>query len=129
MVTDKTRYIVEKLRPVVGREERIPFAFLFGSYTEGRETPLSDIDLAIYFDEMTNDEKTDIEHHLWLLFDEPLNILRLEEDDNSPLIRLRALEGEPILIKNHDALNRFTLSIIHRAVEAKAVLKRLRKIS
>lgn len=107
---------------------KIPFAFLFGSYAEDKATPLSDIDLAIYFQDMSEDEKIDFEHQIWLLFDETVNILRLEDDDASPLVRLKALEGISISIKNHDALNRFTLSIIHRAVEAETLLGRLRRI-
>ena len=124
-----TEKILKKLQRIISQESGIPFAFLYGSYAVGKETPLSDIDIAIFFEEMSDDEKTSIEHQIWLLFDEPVNILRLEEDDISPLVRLRALGGEPIWIKKQDTLNRFTLSIIHKAVEAETVLGRLRKIS
>jgi len=125
----KANSIIDTVREIILDEPRISFAFLFGSYAADRATSLSDIDLAVYFQEMSEDEKIDIEHRLWLLFDETVNVLRLEEDDISPLVRLKALEGEPILIRNQDVLNRFTLSIIHRATEAEVVLGRLRKIS
>ena len=124
----KARKVLEKARKFISQEKRIPFAFLFGSYAQGRENVLSDIDIAIYFNDMDEDEKIEYEHKLFLAFDEQVNILRLEDEDISPIIRLRAIEGIPINIKDKDFLNRFILSIIHRAFEAEIVLGRLRKI-
>lgn len=126
---EKAKKISGKVREMILSESGIVFAFLFGSYAEGRETVLSDIDLALYFHGMTQEEKIDLEHRLWLSFDEPVNVVRLEDDDISPLVRLRALEGVPIIIKNQELLNRFTLSIIHRAVEAEVIIGRLRRIT
>lgn len=40
--------LISKLREVLEKEEKIAFAVLFGSFAEGRDTFLSDIDLAIY---------------------------------------------------------------------------------
>ncbi len=125
----KTREILEKAKEAISSSLGIPFAFLFGSYAEGREISLSDIDIAIYFNEMSEDEKIEIEHSLLLKFDEWVNILRLEDEEISPVIRLRALDGIPIVINDEDFLNRFTLSIIHRAHEAEHVLERLRRIA
>ncbi len=106
---------------------KIPFAFLFGSWAKGKQTPFSDIDIAIFFKDMRESEKTKVEYQISLLFDEQVNVLRLEDEYISPLIKLKALNGVPILITNVDTLNRFTLSIIHKAEELKKVLNRLRK--
>ncbi len=107
--------------------DKIPFAFLFGSWAKGKQTPLSDIDIAIFFKDMRESEKIKVEHQISLLFDEQVNVLRLEDEYISPLIKLEALNGIPILITNVDILNRFTLSIIHKAEELKKILNRLRK--
>ena len=128
-ITKKAKKILEKAQKTISDEQRIPFAFLFGSYANGRETVLSDIDMAIYFNGMDEDEKREYEHGLWLLYDEQVNILRLEDEEISPLVRLRAVEGIPISVKDEDFLNRFILSIIHRASEAERILGRLRQIS
>lgn len=126
--SDKAVQVLEKARRLISQEKRIPFAFLFGSYAEGEETILSDIDIAIYFNDMEEDEKKEYENRLSLAFDEQVNILRLEDEDISPIIRLRAIERIPITLKDDDLLNRFVLSIIHRAFEAEIILGRLRKI-
>ena len=126
--SEKARQVLEKARRIVSHEKRIPFAFLFGSYAQGQEIVLSDIDIAVYFDDMDEDEKTEYEHRLFLAFDEQVNVLRLEDEDISPIIRLRAIEGIPIGIKDENFLNHFILSIIHRAFEAEIVLGRLRKL-
>ncbi len=126
--SDKAREVLKKARRFIFHEKRIPFAFLFGSYAQGGETVLSDIDIAIYFNDMDEDEKIVYEHRLSLAFDEQVNVMRLEDEDTSPVIRLRAIEGIPITIKDDDFLNRFILSIIHRAFEAEIVLARIQKI-
>lgn len=40
--------LISRLREVLEKEEKIAFAVLFGSLAGGRDTFLSDIDLAIY---------------------------------------------------------------------------------
>ena len=107
--------------------DKIPFAFLFGSWAKGEQTLFSDIDVAIFFKDMRESEKTKIEHQLSLLFNEQVNVLRLEDEYISPLIKLEALNGIPVIINNEDFLNRFTLSIIHKAEETRRLLNRLRR--
>lgn len=107
--------------------KKIPFAFVFGSLAQGTQTPLSDIDIAIFFHAMSESQKLKIEHQVSMLFNEQVNILRLEDEYISPLIKLAALKGAPILITDIDLLNGFTLSILHEAEEIKKVLDRLRK--
>ena len=109
--------------------DKIPFAFLFGSWAKGKQTPLSDIDIAIFFRDMREPEKTKVEHQISLLFDERVKVLRLEDEYISPLIKLEALNGIPVIINNKDFLNRFTLSIIHKAEETRRLLNRLRKVA
>ncbi len=128
-LSKKVTEILRKVKKYISNNPHIPFAFIFGSYAEGRETTLSDIDIAIYFKGMKEGEKIKIEHRLLSLFDEQVNILRLEDEDLSPIVRLRAIDGIPILINDKDLLNRFILSIIHRASESENLLKRHRRIA
>jgi predicted nucleotidyltransferase len=109
--------------------DKIPFAFLFGSWADGKQTPLSDIDIAIFFRDMRESEKTKVEHQISLLFDRQVNVLRLEDEYISPLIKLEALNGISVVISDEDFLNRFTLSIIHKAEETRRLLNRLRKVA
>ena len=128
-LSKKVTEILRKVKKHIFNNPHIPFAFIFGSYAEGRETPLSDIDIAIYFKEISEDEKIRIEHMILSLFDEQVNILRLEDEDISPTVRLRAVDGIPIIINDEDFLNRFILSIIHKASESETLLKKFRRIA
>ena len=107
----------------------IPFAFLFGSYAKGRQTPLSDIDIALYYKGLSDKTKFRIERELSMLFDEQVNILSLEDEDISFSLKLEAVQGIPIMINNPDFLNRFILRIIHRAEEEKIIIGRLRRVA
>jgi len=62
-------------------------------------------------------------------FDEPVHILRLEDDDVSPEVRLEAVSGVPITSPDIDKLNAFVLSIIHRADEHRHLLDRLKRVA
>lgn len=119
---------LKKIKSCIGQyKKKIPFAFLFGSWARGKQTPLSDIDMAIFFKDMRESEKIKVEHQLSLLFDEQVNVLRLEDEYISPLIKLNALNGIPVIINDEDLLNRFILSIIYIAEEHKKILNRLRR--
>lgn len=107
----------------------IPFAFLFGSFARGAQTTLSDIDLAIYFHNVPEKEKAGIEQTISLLFDEPVNILRLDDDEISPLVRLEALSGEPIIAPDIDRLNDFVLSLVHEASDYRRIMDRLKRVA
>jgi len=119
-IINTTRTVLENY------EGKIPFAFLFGSWTKGKQTSLSDIDIAIFFRDMPESVKIKIEHQISLLFDEQVNILRLEDENISPLIKLESLKGIPITSPDSDFLNGFILSIIHKAEEMRRLLGRLR---
>jgi len=121
---------LKKIKSCIGQyKKKIPFAFLFGSWADGKQTPLSDIDIAIFFRNMRESEKTKVEHQISLLFAEQVNVLRLEDEYISPLIKLEALNGISVVINDEDFLNRFTLSIIHKAEETRRLLNRLRKVA
>lgn len=123
--TDK---IISNIRSCIDSyRDKIPFAFLFGSWAKGEQTLFSDIDVAIFFKDMRESEKTKVEHQISLLFNEQVNVLRLEDEYISPLIKLEALNGIPVIISDEDLLNRFILSIIHIAEEHKKILNRLRR--
>ena len=105
----------------------IPFAFLFGSYAIGKHTPLSDIDIALYYKGLSETMRFRIEHTVSMFFDKPVHILSLDDEDISSRVRLEAVQGIPIMINDPDSLNQFILKTIHRAQEEKHVIGRLRK--
>jgi uncharacterized protein len=48
MSTQRTR--LEDLTPILEKDKRVKFAYLFGSRARGATGPLSDTDVAVYFD-------------------------------------------------------------------------------
>ncbi len=68
-------------------------AILFGSYAENKERKESDIDIAIVFSQMTDDEKFDLQVQLMLLAGEvdtriePHPISTIDYASNSPFVR------------------------------------------
>lgn len=122
--------IISKVKKVIkAHSDAVVFAFLFGSFARGGQTPLSDIDLAVYFQDISEDDKIAIEQEIFLLFDEPVHILRLEDDEISQAVRLEAVFGIPIFVSDIDKLNDFVLSIIHRAHEDRYILERLKRVA
>ncbi len=119
---------MNKIKKVVkAHRGAIPFAFLFGSFAEGKQTSLSDIDIAVYFHGIAEEEKLEIEQNISLLFDEPVHLLRLEDENVSPQVRLNAVGGAAIIPPDIDMLNDFILSIIHRAYEHQYLMERLER--
>ncbi len=108
-------------------KKNIPFAFIFGSYARAQQTPHSDIDIAIYFKGLNERTKFKIEHALSMLFDEPVSVLSLEDEDISFSLKLEAVQGIPIMINDPDSLNQFILRTIHKAEEERHVIGRLRR--
>ncbi len=124
----KKQDIMNKIKKVVkAHRGAIPFAFLFGSFAEGKQTSLSDIDIAVYFHGIAEEEKLEIEQNISLLFDEPVHLLRLEDENVSPQVRLNAVGGAAIIPPDIDMLNDFILSIIHRAYEHQYLMERLER--
>lgn len=122
--------IIRRVQEVItARPDAVPFAFLFGSFANDRQTSRSDIDLAFYFQGISEEEKTEIEHKVSLLFDEAVHVLRLEDEDISPAVRLEAVSGLPIITPDIDRLNDFILSIIHQAEEHKHLMERLKRVA
>lgn len=79
--------------------EDISFAYLFGSFGKGRQLPLSDLDIAVYFREPTNLQEKKMEN-LGALID----ILRTDEIDLVVLnraslpLRMRILENRKVIV-------------------------------
>ncbi len=84
----------------------ILFAYLFGSSGKGKHLPLSDVDIAVYLKEPTNDQEKKVE----ILF-ELIDILRTDEIDlvilnAAPLpLRMKILENKKVVV-DHDPYQR-----------------------
>mgnify|MGYP000414239882 CR=1 FL=1 len=63
----------------------ISLTYLYGSFAEGRPHHRSDIDLAIFINSKKEQEVIEIIERLSLLSERNIEILRLDDEDESPL--------------------------------------------
>ena len=91
----------------------ISLAYLYGSFAEGRPHHRSDIDLAIFINSKKEQEVIEIIERLSLLSERNIEILRLDDEDESPFIIQKALKGIPLVKPENDVLYRLYDYILH----------------
>jgi len=110
-VTGSLEDIIKGLAEVLGRNDRVLFAFLFGSYARGMAGPLSDLDVAIFvegklnFDEL-GDLVCSIASRLGINEDK-IDIVVL--DDETPYeLRFKVFkDGIPIVVKDEKVFKEY----------------------
>lgn len=85
---------LEQLR----REEKIEFAYLFGSFAKGGVWTGSDIDLAVYINHKTDTDWIQVQDRILMSTDRDIDIFRFDDEEENPFIALEALEhGIPLV--------------------------------
>jgi len=81
--------VVEKIRRMLERYPQIVAAYLYGSYSTGRQTPLSDIDLAVYTRDRSSllDITAEISHELGIP-EEKVSVTELSLLDPALILRI-----------------------------------------
>jgi len=105
---DILRQVLNNLR----KEGKILLAYLYGSYVTGSQHKRSDIDLAVYLN--TGDEKEIIEiiDTILMATDTPIEILRLDDEEESQFIVQKALQGVPLVDPDMETFYK----VAHRAL-------------
>lgn len=93
-------------------EGKVLLAYLFGSYARGEQHERSDIDLAVYLNAEDNGEFIDLTDRILMASDKPVEVLRLDDEDESPFIVQAALKGKPLVEPHMDTL----YEVAHRAL-------------
>jgi uncharacterized protein len=98
--------IKEFILAVSGKTPVLTDAFLFGSYAKLEQKPDSDIDIALIFENLNENDKFDVQVNLLLLaaqFDsriEPHPLSKNEFRSNSPFVHEILKNGKRLLIHN-----------------------------
>ena len=108
---------VEKLKEILAHyraKNRVLLAYLFGSCAKGETHPRSDIDLALY---LTGSEKEKLKviEDLLLAIETHLDILRLDDEDESPFVIQEALKGIPLVEPDEETLYQLWHRVLHEA--------------
>lgn len=109
---------IEKLKEVLSslkRNRKILLAFLYGSCAAGLEHKRSDIDIAVYINTSNEKEIDDIIDAILMASDKPIEILRLDDEDESPFIVQSALKGMPLIEPDEEILYMVSHRALHDA--------------
>lgn len=73
---------INGVKEFLGKQEHVKAAYLFGSYAQGREGPLSDVDMAVLLDEsLSESERLDLRLRLIVEISAILGIMEAEKLD------------------------------------------------
>ncbi|MDH5769248.1 MAG: nucleotidyltransferase domain-containing protein [Nitrospirota bacterium] len=103
--------VLEGLR----KQRKILLAYLYGSYAKKIQHQRSDIDLAVYIN--TDDEKEAIEiiDALLMAAVKPVEVLRLDDEEESPFVIQESLKGIPLVEPDMETLYRVAHRALHEA--------------
>jgi len=105
--------VLKKLR----NEGKVLLAILFGSYANGKTHKRSDIDIAIYVNAKNDEEEIEIINKILLSSERDINILRLNDDEESPFIIQEALKGIHLIEPDKDCLYNVASRVLHETEE------------
>lgn len=94
------------------KEKKVLLAYIFGSCAEGKTHKRSDIDIAIYLTG-SEKEKLQILENLLMCSKKKLDILRLDDEDESPFIIQKALKGVPLIEPDEEILYKLWDRVLH----------------
>lgn len=94
-------------------EGKIHIAILFGSLASGKSHKRSDVDLAICLSRQDKNEEIKIIDEILMSIDRDINILRLDNEDESPFIIQEALKGIHLIEPDKDYLYDIASRALH----------------
>lgn len=109
---------IEILKDVLTRlkdEGKVLLAYLYGSYAKGLKHSRSDIDLAVYLNTFDEKEAIEIIDAVLMSAERHVEILRLDDEDESPFIIQEALKGIPLVEPDMEALYKVSHQALREA--------------
>ncbi len=107
---------LENLKKILGRlkeEGKISLAYLYGSYASGSQHKRSDIDLAIYLNSRDENRRIEIIDEILMSTDRSIDLLLLDDEDESPFVIQKALKGIPLVEPDDEILYMLARRILH----------------
>jgi predicted nucleotidyltransferase len=94
-------------------DDKIHIAILFGSFANGKPHKRSDIDLAIYINLTSKSDVTECIDSILMSVERDINILRLDDEEESPFVVQEALKGKHLVEPDLDALYGVADRVLH----------------
>ncbi|ACI20548.1 MULTISPECIES: nucleotidyltransferase domain-containing protein [Thermodesulfovibrio] len=105
---EQLKHILNELR----KKNKILLAYLYGSSATKNIHARSDIDLALYINVPEN-ESFDIIEQIVMSIDRDVEILRLDDEDESPFIIQQALKGVALVEPDTETLYKLFDRVLH----------------
>ncbi len=96
---------------------KISIGILYGSYAFGTPHVRSDIDLALYINPCSEKEQIEIIDEILMSVDRDVNILRLDDEDESPFVVQKALKGIHLVEPEPELLYKIAHRVLHETEE------------
>ena len=109
MNEDQLLQLLEKFH----KKGSMKIALLFGSHARGEAHARSDIDLAIFLLASGPEEEMALIDEILMSSDKQINILRLDDDEESPFVVQDALKGRHLIEPEPDTLYALYHRVLH----------------
>ena len=96
------------------KKGKIKLAYLFGSAARGDLHPRSDLDLAVYI-EADEKQTIEIENQILVSTARDIHLLRLDNEEESPIFVQEALKGIPLIEPDLDSYYKVAHWALHEA--------------
>ncbi|KYJ86472.1 type VII toxin-antitoxin system MntA family adenylyltransferase antitoxin [Sulfurovum riftiae] len=107
----------KKLIEILGADDNVQFAYLFGSYADDSFTEKSDVDIAVYLYDHSFDAKISLHHTLEKALYKDVDMVCLNEVKNIYL--LENILNNGILMKDHEDRDFFEVKKQHEIIDFK----------
>ena len=96
-------------------EGTVLLAYLYGSYAKGSPHLRSDIDLAVYLNSQDEDVRIEAIDRILMASDKDIEILFLDDENESPFVIQKALKGIPLIEPDKDKLYDVSDRVLHES--------------
>ncbi len=112
---DKDLENLQKVLLKLKEKGEISLAYLFGSFTLDSVHRRSDIDLAIYINTRDENKRISIIDEILMVTDRPVDLLLLDDEDESPFLIQKAMKGIPLIEPDEEVFYRLSHRVLHEA--------------
>jgi len=108
----------EKIKKFLLRQKNVDFAYLFGSRADGSWSDKSDVDIAVYLEDNSFDNKLELHHNLEKTVKKEVDLVVLNDTKNLYLLESILKKGE--LLKESESRVFFEINAYHAIEDFKA---------
>ena len=111
----------ETIQQILKTDNNVYFGYLFGSYAKGDATVRSDIDIAVYLDDISLDARLSLHHALQKGLHKEIDLVILNTTRNVYLLEAIIYHG--ILLKDHEMRPEYEVQKQHEIIDFKVFRK------